>query len=116
VACWICTLGSAFSSILVSKDAIRYFQPLLNGLAMVWVSLSDKMITELSCLNPQLTEISTCLLSSREPSSSRKGPARDPPYAGSGPGLEGRGATGPRHRGPRWPRRPAGGHRPCPDP
>ncbi|SLI00548.1 Uncharacterised protein [Mycobacteroides abscessus subsp. abscessus] len=34
IACWICTFGSACSSILESKRAIRYFQALTNGLAI----------------------------------------------------------------------------------
>src|SRR4051794_40970315 len=34
MACWICTLGSAYSSILAPKSAIRYFQLLTNGFAI----------------------------------------------------------------------------------
>src|SRR5258705_7573989 len=34
MACWICTLGSACSSILALNSAIRYFHALTNGLAI----------------------------------------------------------------------------------
>src|SRR5436190_14842172 len=37
MACWICTFGSACSSILEPKRAMRYFQPLTNGFAIVRV-------------------------------------------------------------------------------
>src|SRR3954471_17891104 len=35
MACWICTFGSAYSSTFDENSAIRYFQALLNGFAMV---------------------------------------------------------------------------------
>jgi hypothetical protein len=35
MACWIWTLGSAYSSTLELNNAIMYFQALTNGLAMV---------------------------------------------------------------------------------
>src|SRR5215217_3791483 len=34
MACWICTLGSAYSSTFDENSAIRYFQAFVNGLAM----------------------------------------------------------------------------------
>src|SRR2546429_296673 len=34
IACWICTFGSAYSSILAPNSAIRYRQPLTNGFAI----------------------------------------------------------------------------------
>jgi hypothetical protein len=34
IACWICTFGSAYSSILAPNSAIRYLQPLTNGFAI----------------------------------------------------------------------------------
>src|SRR6188472_2909484 len=34
MACWICTLGSAYSSTFDENSAIMYFQAFVNGLAM----------------------------------------------------------------------------------
>src|SRR5919206_5262838 len=36
MACWICTLGSAYSSIFDENAAMRYFQAFVNGLAISW--------------------------------------------------------------------------------
>src|SRR6478736_3900536 len=38
MACWICTFGSAYSSTLDEKSAIRYFHALVNGFAMMMSS------------------------------------------------------------------------------
>src|SRR5690606_16119052 len=38
MACWICTFGSACSSILLENAAIRYFQNFTNGLGLAIVS------------------------------------------------------------------------------
>ena len=39
MACWICTFGSACSSIFDENDAIRYFQNFTNGLAISYACL-----------------------------------------------------------------------------
>src|SRR3712207_3437506 len=39
MACWICTFGSACSSILDENAAMRYFQNFTNGLAISYACL-----------------------------------------------------------------------------
>ena len=54
IACWICTFGSAYSSIFAPNSAIRYFQPLTNGFAMLSCPLCGIPVTRSPAIAPSL--------------------------------------------------------------
>src|SRR3954452_9579880 len=77
-ACWICTFGSAYSSIFAPNSAIRYLKPLVKGFAIVRCPLSPPVVCA--------ARTGTRALPARLPS--WQASARSSPGLGDNPGSE----------------------------